>query len=178
MTQVKSAAWRYWIGLGANLGAPQAQLELALEQLDRGATHVLQRSSWWTTDPVGGPPGQPAYTNGVALLGGRATPMELLTRLQDLEWLAGRRRASGLHHGPRLLDLDVLDVEPPTDSGGSADRRVGEWGWSGKGPRLVLPHPRLGQRRFVLGPWAEIASEHRLPCGASVRSLLLGLESS
>ncbi|MHC4378030.1 MAG: 2-amino-4-hydroxy-6-hydroxymethyldihydropteridine diphosphokinase [Planctomycetota bacterium] len=178
--------WLYWVGLGANLGDPEAQLEQALEALEAAGLRLEQRSSWWRTVPVGGPTGQPDYLNGVARLRGRRTPMECLRLLQQVEWAAGRRRRGAPRWGARLLDLDLLDVRPPD---GERARRVGAWGWvpSGNGaadgapagdPRLVLPHPRLGERAFVLGPWEEINPSHELPCGGTVASLLARLGGS
>lgn len=168
--------WTYWVGLGANLGEPEAQLERALVELERSGFALERRSRWWRTAPVGGPPGQPDYLNGVVRLRGRCTPLECLRSLQRVEWGAGRRRRGALRWGPRPLDLDLLDALPPD---GSPERRAGAWGWVAGGsgapngaPRLVLPHPRIAERAFVLGPWAEIAPSHVLPSGDSVASLL------
>ena len=146
------------IALGANLGDPQATLEAVrpllqalLEGLleERGPQPDDQRRpirlSWsplFRTEPVGGPPGQPAYLNGVLLVEGVAAleprPLELLQGLQALEAQFGRQRLEAW--GPRTLDLDLL--------------------WWGdqvvQAPELELPHPRLQQRSFVLAPLAAI----------------------
>jgi 2-amino-4-hydroxy-6-hydroxymethyldihydropteridine diphosphokinase len=135
-----------WIALGANLGDPAAQLDRALDGLRAdGREHLLRRSPWLWTAPVGGPPGQPRFLNGVAELSFEGTSLELLALLQDLERAAGRVRL--VRHGPRTLDLDLL--------------------WFGSerahGPALELPHPRLEQRLFVLLPLAAVDPELRLP---------------
>ena len=146
------------IALGANLGDPQATLEAVrpllqalLEGLleERGPQPDDQRrairlrwSPLFRTEPVGGPPGQPAYLNGVLLVEGVAAleprPLALLQGLQALEAQFGRQRLEAW--GPRTLDLDLL--------------------WWGdqvvQAPALQLPHPRLQQRSFVLAPLAAI----------------------
>ncbi len=176
--------WTYWVGLGANLGEPVLQLERALESLTAGGLTLEARSGWWRTAPVGGPAGQPDFANGVARFRGRSTPLECLRLLQQVEWAAGRRREGAPRWGPRLLDLDLLDALPPD---GRRERREGAWGWvlaasrrpAGGiqgGPRLELPHPRLRQRGFVLGPWAEIDPQHALPDGTTVGALWKHLE--
>ena len=106
-----------------------------------GAIH-LRWSPLFCTEPVGGPPGQPAYLNGVLLVEGVAAleprPLQLLQGLQALEAQFGRQRLEAW--GPRTLDLDLL--------------------WWGdqvvQAPALQLPHPRLQQRSFVLAPLAAI----------------------
>jgi len=146
------------IALGANLGDPQATLEAVrpllqafLEGLleERGPQPDDQRrairlrwSPLFCTEPVGGPPGQPAYLNGVLLVEGVAAleprPLQLLQGLQALEAQFGRQRLEAW--GPRTLDLDLL--------------------WWGdqvvQAPELELPHPRLQERSFVLAPLAAI----------------------
>ncbi len=103
------------------------------------------RLSWsplFCTEPVGGPPGQPAYLNGVLLVEGVAglepRPLQLLQGLQALEAQFGRQRLEAW--GPRTLDLDLLWW---------GDQRV-------QAAALELPHPRLRQRSFVLAPLAAI----------------------
>ena len=110
-----------------------------------GAQRSAIRLRWsplFRTEPVGGPPGQPAYLNGVLLVEGVAAleprPLQLLQGLQALEAQFGRQRLEAW--GPRTLDLDLL--------------------WWGdqvvQAPALQLPHPRLQQRSFVLAPLAAI----------------------
>ena len=139
------------IALGANLGDPLSSLEAvrplltaALERRWPGADGPrLRWSPLFRTEPVGGPAGQPDYLNAV-LLADPLPPVEpaqalaLLQALQELEARFGRQRLE--HWGPRSLDLDLLWCGPLR-----LDR-----------PDLSLPHPRLGQRSFVLAPLAAI----------------------
>lgn len=143
------------IALGANLpscaGEPRQTLITVRPQLEQLVIHWARaasgemRCSWsplFETAPVGGPPGQPVYCNAVVLFEGvqlpaaEAAALELLTQLHQLERRFGRNRNKELQWGPRSLDLDLLF-----------------WGdWRLEHPRLVLPHPRLHLRQFVLEP--------------------------
>ena len=143
------------IALGANLpstaGVPRQTLITVRPQLEQlliswgRAASAEMRCSWsplLETAPVGGPPGQPLYCNAVVLCAGvkRSTSMaaalQLLTELHQLERCFGRDRDQELPWGPRTLDLDLLF-----------------WGeWRLDHPQLVLPHPRLHLRQFVLEP--------------------------
>lgn len=125
---------RAYLGLGANLGDPLAQLRAAVAALDE----CVAVSSVYRTEPVGGPPGQPHFLNLVVALDTDRSPRQLLELARSLEGAAGRVR--GVHHGPRTLDVDVLVV---------GDAVVDE-------PDLVVPHPRMWERRFVLVPLAEL----------------------
>ena len=151
------------VALGSNLGNPAAQLDRALERLAQlPRTRLVARSRWHETEPVGGPPGQPRFQNGVAQLSTALGPRELLAELQRLEREAGRVREDEPRHGPRILDLDLIF---------HGDARVQE-------PGLELPHPRAEQRLFVLEPLAEIAPDMRLPgCQRSVRERVRELRS-
>ncbi|MHC4262003.1 MAG: 2-amino-4-hydroxy-6-hydroxymethyldihydropteridine diphosphokinase [Planctomycetota bacterium] len=137
---------RAWIGLGANLGQPSAQLEGALDAL-RGDPRVteLTASGFHRTVPVGGPRDQDDYCNAVARLEFDGSARELLDLLQVLESRAGRVRE--VPDGPRTLDLDLLIFG----------------GVRTEDPDLTLPHPRLEERGFVLVPMAEIEPELLLP---------------
>jgi 2-amino-4-hydroxy-6-hydroxymethyldihydropteridine diphosphokinase len=136
------------IALGANLGDPKRQLDGALAALSAlPRLRVDAISSWHPTAPVGGPPGQPDYLNGAMRGVWQGEPEALLDDLQAVERRFGRDRAREGHHGARPLDLDLLLF---------GDRRQA-------GPRLVLPHPGLEQRLFVLAPLAEIAPDLVLP---------------
>ena len=130
-----------YIGLGANLGDPAAQLRRALAELAAiDEVEILQVSSFYLNPPLG-PPDQPWYVNAVAQVRTRLTAEELLRGLQRLEAALGRVR--GERWGPRVIDLDLLlyDGEIITT------------------PELVLPHPEMHRRAFVLAPLAEIAPE-------------------
>ncbi len=127
-----------FLGLGSNLGDREAAIEGALARLAERGFQATLRSSLWLTEPVGGPP-QGWFLNAVA--GGETslTPEALLEACLATEREMGRVRT--VRNGPRTIDLDVLLF--------GAERR--------DAPGLVLPHPRLTDRRFVLEPLAEIA---------------------
>jgi 2-amino-4-hydroxy-6-hydroxymethyldihydropteridine diphosphokinase len=129
------------IGLGSNLGDRAATLERALQQLGASSEIVVTRhSAWHETAPVGGP-SQPAFLNGAATIETSLAPDALLDRLHGIEQSLGRLRHE--HWGPRTLDLDMLLY----------DQLVLDT------PRLVLPHPRMAFRRFVVEPAAEIVGD-------------------
>lgn len=146
------------VALGANLGDRRAALEAAVEALRRSeGVRVVAVSPWIETEPVGGPPDQPPYLNGACLLETTLAPRALLELLQSIERAAGRDRAREQRHGPRALDLDLLL---------HGDARVAE-------PDLIVPHPRLEERVFVLEPLARVAPDLALPrSGRTVRERL------
>ena len=127
---------RAFLGLGSNVGDRQRYLTDAVESL----TGVVAVSPLYETDPVGGPDQDP-FLNVVVELASALTPRQLLGVAHRLESAAGRVR--GERWGPRTLDVDVLLV---------GDLVVDE-------PDLVVPHPRMWQRRFVLAPLADLAPE-------------------
>lgn len=126
---------RALLGLGSNLGDRRAYLRAAVGALP----DVVAVSPVYESEPVGGPPGQAPYLNLVVAMETDLSPRELLDLAHVLEDSAGRVRTE--RHGPRTLDVDVLAV------GGL---RVDE-------PDLVVPHPRMLERRFVLAPLADLA---------------------
>jgi 2-amino-4-hydroxy-6-hydroxymethyldihydropteridine diphosphokinase len=146
---------RALIALGSNLGDREANLRRALAHLEaEGAARVVAVSAFVETDPVGPP--QPRYLNGAAVVETPLGPRALLAALQRAEAAAGRR-PGGVRWGPREADLDLLL---------HGDAVVDE-------PGLVVPHPRMAERRFVLGPAAEVAREMRHPrLGRTVGELL------
>jgi 2-amino-4-hydroxy-6-hydroxymethyldihydropteridine diphosphokinase len=129
---------RAYLGLGSNLGARAHALQHAVDGLAAadGVT-VVEVSSVYETDPVGGPE-QPDYLNAVVAIDTDRTPRELLQIAKRLEDEAGR--VPGERWGPRPLDVDVLLV---------GDDEVDE-------EDLVVPHPRLYDRAFVMVPLAEL----------------------
>jgi 2-amino-4-hydroxy-6-hydroxymethyldihydropteridine diphosphokinase len=153
---------RAYVGLGSNLGDRAAHLEAAVAGLAATpGARLLACSSLYETEPVG-PPGQGPYLNAVALLETRLPPRALLARLLELEAAAGRTR-SGARNEARTLDLDLLLY---------GERCVDE-------PGLVVPHPRLHERPFVLEPLRELAPDARHPrLGRSARELAAALEAS
>ena len=152
---------RAWIALGSNLGEREEQLARALWELEAlPDVQVLGRSAWLETDPVGGPPGQHSYLNGVVHVATSLDPRALLAKLQEIEARAGRTRSE--RDAPRTLDLDLLMYD---------DLAIDE-------PELIVPHPRMEERTFVLAPLAELAPEMLLPrSGKTVRERLSELES-
>ncbi|MFI2813135.1 MULTISPECIES: 2-amino-4-hydroxy-6-hydroxymethyldihydropteridine diphosphokinase [Microbulbifer] len=145
---------RCYVGLGSNLSQPQRQLQDALAAM--GSTpgiRLLRCSSFYRSAPVG-PGDQPDYINAVAELETALAPHELLDRLQQIESDQGRER--DVRWGARTLDLDILLFGQDTlDT-----------------PRLQVPHPRMGERNFVLLPLAELAPALVLPTGESLAALL------
>jgi 2-amino-4-hydroxy-6-hydroxymethyldihydropteridine diphosphokinase len=132
--------WRAFIGLGSNLGDRRALLRQAVESL-RAHGDLVGVSPLYETEPVGGPGGQGPYLNLVVALSTTDTPRALLERCQALESAAGRVRT--VRWGPRTLDADVLWVE----------------GWQVDEEDLIVPHPRLWERRFVVQPLADLAPD-------------------
>jgi len=127
-----------WIGLGANLGDARAALRVAVRALAAlPGTRVLRVSSLYRSAPVDA--GGPDYLNAVAELDTPLAPLALLHALQSIEQAAGRERP--YRNAPRTLDLDLLL---------HGDERLDS-------PELTVPHPRMGERAFVLLPLAELA---------------------
>src|SRR5229473_3633809 len=138
-----AAARRAYLGLGSNMGDRTAHLQFALDGLAARAGRVVAISPVYETEPVGGPP-QPDYLNAVVAVVTALSPRELLGVAKALEAEAGREPPDAAGRwGPRPLDIDVLMV---------GDERVDE-------PDLVVPHPRIHQRAFVLAPLADVAPE-------------------
>ena len=131
---------RAFIGLGSNLGDRRAALRQAVAQLE-AAGDVVAVSPLYETEPVGGPQDQGPFLNVVVELATADSPRRLLARCQALEEEAHRVRT--VRFGPRTLDADVLLV---------GDLVVDE-------DDLIVPHPRMWERRFVLQPLADLAPE-------------------
>jgi 2-amino-4-hydroxy-6-hydroxymethyldihydropteridine diphosphokinase len=131
---------RAFLGLGSNLGDRRATLQRAVDGLAAGGD-VTAVSPLYETDPVGGPDDQGPYLNLVVELGTADSPRQLLARARALEKEAHRVRT--VRFGPRTLDVDVLLV---------GDLVVDE-------PDLVVPHPRMWERRFVVEPLADLAPD-------------------
>lgn len=134
-----------YVALGANLDDPLAQVRAAAQALTGlPKSQLLRVSSLYRTTPVG-IHGQPDFINAVAALTTTLAPHELLDALFAVEARFGRRR--DFHHAPRTLDLDLLLFDEQVIDSAA----------------LVLPHPRLHLRAFVIAPLLEIAPDCRIP---------------
>ena len=143
------------VALGANIGNPREQMDLAVALL-REATEVIAVSSYFVTKPVGGPE-QPDYLNAVCTLESELPATDLLAVLQGIEKSLGRERNE--RWGPRTIDLDLIQY-------GSLLSAADE---------LELPHPRAHERRFVLEPWFEIEPDAILVTHGKISELLAQL---
>ncbi len=157
------------IGLGANLphpefGPPQATLAAALRALAESGIQTVRRSSWYRSAPVPRSD-QPWFVNGVAEVAADLSPADLLAGLHQIEARFGRRRRNALEAS--VLDLDLRCV---------GDLLLAEGDAPGG---LVLPHPRLHQRAFVLVPLAELAPDWRHPgLDTDIATLIARLDPS
>ena len=140
------------IALGANIGNPQENLDLAIALL-REATDVKKVSTYHSTAPVGGPE-QDNYINAVVTLESELPAADLLSLLHGIEKSMGRVREE--RWGPRIIDLDLIQYG----------------GLLVSDEKLTLPHPRAHERRFVLAPWFEIEPEAILLTHGRISDLL------
>ena len=144
-----------YLALGANLGDRLASLQQAADLLAAAPGVTLVRSSRvYETDPVGGPD-QPDYLNAVVEVQTNLSPHDLLRACLDVETRMGRVRAE--RWGPRPIDVDLLTYD---------DRTVDD-------PDLVVPHPRMHERGFVLVPLSELTADPMLPGGRHLASIRL-----
>jgi 2-amino-4-hydroxy-6-hydroxymethyldihydropteridine diphosphokinase len=148
---------RCLLALGSNLGDRHANLSQACAQITQLVQcRLLARSHWYSTIPIGGAAGQGEFLNGAVLLETALSPHELALQLQQIETQLGRQRV--VRWDARTIDIDLLlygaeIVETAT---------------------LILPHPRMSFRRFVLEPAAEIAGWMVHPTSGWTLSRLLG----
>ena len=159
------------IAIGSNLegpwGLPLEAVQRAFDALDEPPLRLLRASRPIVTAPYGRTD-QPDFVNAVAEIGTDLKPQALLQRLHAIERSAGRKRT--LHWGPRTLDLDLIDYHGLVITADGA---------TGSGRRLVLPHPGIADRTFVLQPIAEIAPDWCHPIlGKTALSLLKRLEDT
>jgi len=133
-----------YLGLGSNVGDRARNIQTALEKLAAPDLRVLRVSSLYETEPVGFT-AQRWFLNLAAEAETDLFPMQLLARIAKTEQALGRVRT--VPNGPRTLDIDILLY------GRAVVRST----------KLEIPHPRMGERRFVLAPLAELAPELRHP---------------
>jgi 2-amino-4-hydroxy-6-hydroxymethyldihydropteridine diphosphokinase len=133
---------KYWLGLGSNLGDRLSTLRQVADALGRFGT-VTARSRVFASSPVGGPP-QPPFLNAAVALESGLDPEALLAALHELEAQHGRDRASEtVRWGPRRIDVDILLM------GARGEVLLDT-------PTLTVPHPRLHERAFALGPLVDL----------------------
>jgi 2-amino-4-hydroxy-6-hydroxymethyldihydropteridine diphosphokinase len=154
LTIYPGSTHRVFIALGSNLDNPLSQVRrgiLLLAGLEH--SHLVKRSSLYRTAPMGNKD-QPDFINAVVQMETSLTPDHLLDALLDIERTCGRVRA--FPNAPRILDLDILLFE----------------NLQYNDAKLVLPHPRMHQRAFVLQPLLEIAADCVIPGHGSVAACL------
>ncbi len=146
MSEHAGTLHRAFVGLGSNLGGPARQLRLALERLEGLDSIAVEGvSGLYRSEPLGGIE-QPEFLNGVVDVRTALDPATLLAELKGIEADLGRERTS-VRWGPRRIDLDLLvfdDIQLNT-------------------PDLVIPHPGIGGRNFVLLPLRELAPDLAVP---------------
>jgi 2-amino-4-hydroxy-6-hydroxymethyldihydropteridine diphosphokinase len=146
---------RAFVALGSNLGDRLANLQEAVDRLGKVAgIRVVRTSRVYETDPVGPP--QPDYLNAVVMAETLLSARELLEACLGVEQAMGRERSE--RWAPRTIDLDVLSC---------GQEEIDE-------PSLVVPHPRMHERGFVLVPLLELDPDPALPGGRRVAELRLG----
>ncbi|MDE2223715.1 MAG: 2-amino-4-hydroxy-6-hydroxymethyldihydropteridine diphosphokinase [Xanthomonadaceae bacterium] len=148
------------VALGSNLGDPCVQVGRGFAALAALPHTILRARSRLYRTPPWGVVDQPDFVNAAARLDTTLAPRELLDALLAIEASAGRVR--GARNGPRTLDLDLLLY---------GDRAINE-------PDLVVPHPGLHERAFVLLPLADVAPDFEVPGHGLVRDLLARVDAS
>ncbi|MEY2853935.1 MAG: hypothetical protein RL030_1067 [Pseudomonadota bacterium] len=146
-----------YIGVGSNMGDPATEVRAAIQALGRvDRSTLVSASRLYRTKPFG-PVAQGDFINAVAGVLTQLAPQELLAELRALEAKRGRQRAE--RWGPRILDLDLLVF---------GEQRVDT-------PELVVPHPGISERGFVLAPLADIAPDLDVPGAGRVATMLRAL---
>jgi len=143
-----------YIGLGSNLGDPEAQIRAAITALNEcDEVSVIAQSSLYSSQPMG-PQDQPDYINAVVEIDTTLFAHDLLNQLQHIEQQQGRVRER--HWGERIIDLDMLVY---------GNNILDD-------DRLQVPHPGMTSRSFVLYPLAEIAPDLNIPSMGKIEQLL------
>jgi 2-amino-4-hydroxy-6-hydroxymethyldihydropteridine diphosphokinase len=155
---VSPAPVRVFIGLGSNLGDRLAHLRRAVDLLSAAeGVEVIRTSRVYETEPVGPP--QPDFLNAVAEASTTLPPSDLMRALLRIEQEMGRVRAE--RWGPRVIDLDLLNYGPD---------RIDE-------PGLIVPHPRMHERAFVMIPLLELEDDPLLPAAGGMARYRPGPEA-
>ena len=148
-----------WIGLGSNLGNPGVQLQEALAQLKHAAGIELRKISGFYRTAPWGKLDQDDFLNAVAVVETELQAGELLDVLLQIELQMGRDRSAG-RWGPRCIDLDLLTYDDLVM----------------KSPKLVIPHPRMHLRAFVLRPLLELDPDFMIAGKRSAKECLSALD--
>ena len=150
------------LGIGSNQDGPIDQVRIALRALATlEKTRLITASSLYRNPPMG-PADQPDYVNAVALVLTRLSASELLAHLQALELKQGRDHDNRTHWGPRRIDLDILTY-------GCHQIHKSD---------LVIPHPGISGRNFVLLPLFEICPHLSIPGQGLVSRLVTGIDAT
>lgn len=128
-----------YISVGANLGNRRKNIKKAIRKITAlKKTKVVKISKLIKSDPVGGPPGQGKFLNGVLKIQTNLSPLTLLKKLKNIERELGRVKS--VRNGPRVIDLDILLY---------AHKIINT-------KKLIIPHPRMFFRDFVIRPLLEV----------------------
>lgn len=151
---------KVYIGAGSNLGDKLENIHQSMDVIERsGVGKIIARSAFYETEPVGYK-AQDWFVNAVLKVKTDLTPLQLLGALKNIEYQAGRTNTS-IRFGPRIIDLDILLF----------DQLVLNT------PSLVVPHPRMHKRRFVLKPLCDIDPDVVHPVfNLTARNLLLQID--
>ncbi|MFP4465944.1 MAG: 2-amino-4-hydroxy-6-hydroxymethyldihydropteridine diphosphokinase [Candidatus Goldiibacteriota bacterium] len=145
---------KVYLGLGTNLGNKKENLKKCMDMLPESGVPVLKRSYVYRTQPVGDRQ-QPFFLNMCVLGETHLKPGELLRALKKTEEIMGRKK--GPKWGPRIIDIDILFYNNIIFNSSG----------------LVVPHPEIVRRRFVLEPLCDIASDYVHPqAGKTIKTLL------
>lgn len=147
-----------YLGLGSNVGDSPANLREAERRLGEEGLVLVARASMYVTAPQGEVLDQPDFINSALKIETHLGPLQLLELVKSIEHEMGRD-PSGVRHGPRPIDIDILMLG---DEPYASDR-------------LSLPHAEISSRRFVLEPLLEIEPDFTLPDGTRARDLLDGV---
>jgi len=128
-----------YLGLGANLGNRKENIKMAIEKIDAlKDTRVLRKSKIMESLPIGGPAGQGKFLNAALKIDTKLPALTLFKKLKEIESQMGRKKT--VRFGPRIIDLDILLY---------GDKLM-------RSKKLIIPHPRMFGRDFVIKPLAEV----------------------